>query len=316
MTHPALQGLTVLERGWLSANNTLIHATPDEAGATVIDTGHVNHAEQTVALVRHALAGQALDRIVNTHLHSDHCGGNAALQRAFGARLVIPPGLADAVTAWDAERLSYAPTGQRIAPYAHQEVLHPGDVLAAGGRRLEAVAAPGHDPHSLMLWDAQHRLLFSADALWEHGFGVVFPELDGEPGFADVAATLDLIESLGAQIVVPGHGEPFTDVAAALARARSRLAAFRAAPERHHRHGVKVLIKYHLMEVGEEPLGHLLAWVAATPLFRAVHVAVAPATSPEAWCLALLDELVAANAVARRSDPTGDPTADKIVDLG
>lgn len=300
MNHPALAGLTVLERGWLSANNIVVHAAPGEAGATLIDTGHVNHAGQTLALVRHALRGEPLARIVNTHLHSDHCGGNATLQRAFGAELLIPPGLADAVHAWDHQRLSYVATGQRIEPFAPQGILHPGEVLEAGGRRFEAIAAPGHDPDSLMLWDAEHRLLVSADALWEHGFGVVFPELDGEPGFDDVAAVLDTIESLGAVLVIPGHGAPFTDVAGALARARSRLAAFRAAPERHLKHGVKVLLKYHVMEEREQPLHALVAWATATPLYQAAWQAIdpPPAASPEAWCAALLHELAASGALA------------------
>ena len=48
----------------------------------------------------------------------------------------------------------------------------------------------------------------------------------------------------------------FTDVAGALQRARSRLAGFRASPERHLRHGAKVLLKYHVMEEREqEPAG-------------------------------------------------------------
>jgi hypothetical protein len=33
-------------------------------------------------------------------------------------------------------------------------------------------------------------VLISADALWENGFGVVFPELEGDDAFAIVAATL------------------------------------------------------------------------------------------------------------------------------
>jgi len=99
----ALEGVTVFERGWLSSNNVLLHGHDAGEGATLVDTGYVTHAEQTVALVRHALArGQALARIVNTHLHSDHCGGNAALQRAWpAAGLTIPPGHADAVARWD-----------------------------------------------------------------------------------------------------------------------------------------------------------------------------------------------------------------------
>src|SRR5215831_6173221 len=243
-----LRGLTVLERGWLSSNNVLIHRADGEPGAVLVDTGHVVHAEQTVALVRHALRGQPLARIVNTHLHSDHCGGNAALQRAFGAPIVVPPGNADAVAQWDTMRLTHATTGQRSERFTHAATLAPGDHAVAGGRRWEAIAAPGHDPFSLMLLDAAHGVLISADALWENGFGVVFPEIDGEPGFDDVAAVFDVIEALPVQVVIPGHGAPFTDVAAALARSRSRLAGFRREPERHARHAVKVMIKYHVME--------------------------------------------------------------------
>ena len=36
--------------------------------------------EHAVALVQAALGGQALELLLNTHLHCDHCGGNAALQ--------------------------------------------------------------------------------------------------------------------------------------------------------------------------------------------------------------------------------------------
>jgi glyoxylase-like metal-dependent hydrolase (beta-lactamase superfamily II) len=307
LAHPALHGLTVLERGWLSANNLLVHAAPDEPGATLIDSGHVNHVDQTVALVRHALAPQdqgRLWRVVNTHLHSDHCGGNAGLQRAFGATLHIPPGLAPAVQAWDEAVLSYAATGQRMERFRPDGLLQPGSVLAAGGRRFEVLAAPGHDPDSVMLWDAGHRLLVSADALWQHGFGVVFPELDGEPGFADVGAVLDQIEALQPVLVVPGHGAPFTDVHGALARARARLAAFQAEPARHLKHGVKVLIKYHLMEVQREPLAQLCAWASGTRLFLAAwhdlrgrYQAPPPVDEPAAWCALLVEELVHSGAL-------------------
>ena len=225
--HAALGGLTVLERGWLSSNNVVIHAAAGEPGAVLVDTGHVTHAEQTVALVRHALRGERLHRIVNTHLHSDHCGGNAALQRAFGAPITVPPGNADAVASWDTMRLTHATTGQSSERFTHADTLSPGAHVVAGGRRWDAIAAPGHDPFSLMLFEAQQGVLISADALWENGFGVVFPEIDGEPGFDDVGAVFDAIERLPVRVVIPGHGAPFTDVAAALARARSRLDGFK-----------------------------------------------------------------------------------------
>jgi glyoxylase-like metal-dependent hydrolase (beta-lactamase superfamily II) len=299
--HPALQGLTVLERGWLSSNNVLLPAGGDEAGAWLIDTGHVVHAEQTVALLRHALGGQPLAGVLNTHLHTDHCGGNATLQREFGAPIVIPPGQADAVRAWDLQRLGHDDFGQRER-FTIAGTLGAGERLRAGGRDWEVLPAPGHDPHSLMFFDAAHGVLVSADALWANGFGLVFPELVGEAGFDDVAATLDAIARLPVRVVIPGHGAPFTDVAGALQRARSRLAAYLADPARHARHALKVLLKYHLMEVREQPLAELLRWADAAPLVAKLWTGFGrhESESPGAWCGAMIGELRAGGAVVVR----------------
>ena len=296
-----LRGLTVLERGWLSSNNILIHPVAGEPGAVLVDSGHVVHAEQTVALVRRALRGEPLARIVNTHLHSDHCGGNAALQRAFGAPIVVPPGNADAVASWDTVRLTHATTGQRSERFTHAGTLAAGESFVAGGRRWDALAAPGHDPFSLMLFDARSGVLISADALWQDGFGVVFPEIDGEPGFDDIGAVLDAIERLPVRVVIPGHGAPFTDVAAALVRSRSRLASFKSAPERHARHAVKVMIKYHVMEERRIAHDELLQWAATTPFLQAAwrRFGNASGDAPAAWCARFVDELVVAGVLAR-----------------
>jgi glyoxylase-like metal-dependent hydrolase (beta-lactamase superfamily II) len=303
-----LTGLEVFERGWLSSNNLLIHAAPGEPGAVLVDTGHINHAPQTVALVRHALAGRPLQRVLNTHLHSDHCGGNASLQRAFGVPVHIPPGQADAVRDWNPAGLSYEGTGQRIERFAAQGLLRPGETLVAGGREWQVLAAPGHDPHSVMLFDAAHGVLVSADALWEHGFGVVFPEIEGEPGFDDVGEVLETIAALPVRVVIPGHGAPFADVSAALDRARLRLKGLQADPARHARHALKVLLKYHVMEEGAQAAPELTAWALGTPLLIGLWARFPPigATSAAGWIEATVAELVAGGALRRDGDTVLD----------
>ncbi|MDH4060391.1 MAG: MBL fold metallo-hydrolase [Aquincola sp.] len=291
--------LAVLQRGWLSSNNILLHGH-DNDGAVLVDTGYVTHADQTLALVRHALRpGESLSRIVNTHLHSDHCGGNARLKRAFpAAHLVIPPGEANAVARWDEDALTYRATGQRCERFGHDGVLRAGGSFTVGSRTWTAHAAPGHDPHSLILFDAGEGVLISADALWANGFGVVFPELDGQSAFDDVATVLDEIERMAPRLVIPGHGAPFSDAADALARARSRLAAFRADPSKHARHAIKVLVKYHLLEVQHEPLPMLQAWFAATPLVTRVWQRLGrPERTAAAWLDRLMGELMAGGAL-------------------
>lgn len=286
-------GVQVLERGWLSANNTVLTVRPGHAGtAAVVDTGYHTHAAQTVALVDAALAGAPLERIANTHLHSDHCGGNAALQARWpGARTAIAPGEASAVAIWDEAALSYAPTGQHCPRFAFDELLAPGTETLLGEWLWQVHAAPGHDPHSVVLFEPQSRTLLSADALWENGFGVVFPEIEGMHAFDAVAATLDVIERLQPRVVVPGHGPVFTGVAMALANARRRLDSFVASPERHAMHAAKVLLKYKLLEWQRQPLAEVHAWLAATPVFGLLHERYFADAAPEEWRSRLIDEL-------------------------
>lgn len=294
--HDALRGVTVLERGWLSSNNVLLSGGPGE-GATLVDTGHCLHAAQTVELVRAALGGEPLRAVLNTHLHSDHCGGNAALQAAFGVPVFIPPGPWDAVQRWDCEALGYDDVAQRCERFAPQGSLRPGELLQLGDRLWHVIAAPGHDADAVMLFDPDHGVLISGDALWQDGFGVVFPELDGDPGFDDVAAVLDRIAALPVRWVIPGHGAAFEDVDAALARARSRLAAFRLSPERHLRYGAKVLIKYHLLEEQRQSLAAFHLWAGGAGLLRRMwRRQGCPHASLHAWCDELLTDLVRSGA--------------------
>jgi glyoxylase-like metal-dependent hydrolase (beta-lactamase superfamily II) len=291
-------GLTVLERGWLSSNNIVIQGA---AGTVLIDSGYCSHAPQTLALLAASLLGRPLDVLLNTHLHSDHCGGNAALQATYPQlRTLIPPGQAQFVRNWNPDALSYTPTGQSCPRFGFDALLLPGTELQLGDGLWQVHAAPGHDTHSVILFEPVSRTLVSADALWQRGFGVVFPELDGDGAFDEVAATLDLIEALAPLWVVPGHGAPFTDVAQALLVARQRLARFVANPQQHLRYATKVLLKFKLLEAQCLEQSVLLAWAQATPyLTRLMHQQFAELPLAQGLEL-LVDELVNSGAARRQ----------------
>jgi glyoxylase-like metal-dependent hydrolase (beta-lactamase superfamily II) len=261
--------MRVFERGWLSSNNILF--LDDESSASLVDTGYVSHRQQTLALAQSQLDGRSLTRIVNTHLHSDHCGGNAFLQQATDARIAIPPGLADAVTRWDEDALTFRSTGQRCERFRHDEVIEPGTVLRLGQRDWQVLAAPGHDPHSIMLWNPDDGILISADVLWQHGFGAIFPEIEGESGFAEQAGMLELVTRLAPWLVIPGHGAPFMDVDAALGRARQRLAALSADPARNARQVAKTLVKFYLLDVRSLPFDQLVRHLAGARYFSVIN---------------------------------------------
>lgn len=297
---PLPPGVTVFERGWLSSNNILF-VGPDSTA--LVDTGYCTHAEQTVALVATALGGRPLDLLLNTHLHSDHCGGNAALQQHYPAvETRIPPGLAVHVREWDPVALSYIPTGQRCPRFSVSDVLLPETTLSLGGQRWQVHAAPGHDPHAVILFEPASRTLISADALWETGFGVIFQELEGEHAFDEVAATLDLIESLSPRTVIPGHGKVFTQVDASMALARRRLDGFVRDPRKHAAHAAKVLLKFKLLELQRLHLPEFTRWAQATPYFGMVHQRWFGDTDLITWIAQLADDLVRSGAATREGD--------------
>lgn len=290
-------GVVVFERGWLSSNNTLFLGAES---STLVDSGYGTHARQTVELLDAGLQGRTLNYLLNTHLHSDHCGGNAALQAVYPKlQTWIPPGQAQFVAAWDPVALSYEPTGQFCPRFEFTDLLRPGGEIRLADTFWEVHAAPGHDPHSVIIFEPRSRTLISADALWESGFGVVFPELEGGDAFAEVASTLDLIEHLNPRIVIPGHGPVFSYHPEVLASARQRLDAFVTNPVRHAHHAAKVLLKFKLLEQQQLPFADFREWARLTSHFQRIRETFFASITFEEWMEQLTAELVR-SAVARR----------------
>lgn len=256
--------LQVLERGWLSSNNVLGF---DHDRATLIDSGYVTHAAQTVALIGHALAGRQLSRLINTHSHSDHIGGNAAVQAAFSCEIIVPAGIQATIAEWDEAALLLSPLGQQAAVFTHDAVIHAGDEVEFGGLNWQAIAVPGHEMDALAFYNPEKRLLISGDALWENGFGVIFPELLGTAdGLASTRATLEALARLPVDVVIPGHGAPFADTDAALRRAFGRLDHFSANIDKLAWHAIKVITSFALMERQRLTLEEFDGFVTSLPV--------------------------------------------------
>ena len=246
MTASLPESLLVLERGWLSANNILGF---DGDRATLVDSGYVTHAAQTVDLVHHTLAGRKLTRLLNTHSHSDHIGGNAALKAAFACEIIVPAGLHAAIADWDEDALLLSPLGQQSARFQHDSLIGAGSEIEMGGLNWQALAVPGHDMEALAYYNPEKRILISGDALWENGFGAIFPELLGEAdGLHHTRATLEMLARLPIDIVIPGHGRPFDTADAAFQRAFRRVDQFTQNIQQLAWHAIKVIVSFAMLE--------------------------------------------------------------------
>ena len=258
-----------IERDWLAANHVMFR---DADAATLVDTGYGKFNDVTLEKVGKVLSDWGdlpLERIINTHIHSDHIGGNAALQRAHpGCSITIPLDEQPALVNWDApdQMLSYA--DQEAERFAWDAVIAAGETVSLSGEAWEAIATPGHDMGSLVLFSPKLRVLISADALWENGFGFVVPQAIDPRPLAAQRASFKRLAELDVALVIPGHGPMFTDFSGALKRASDKLEAFAADDMRIVRNVVKGMFIYSLMWREEMLLADLPNYVSRIGVHR------------------------------------------------
>ena len=265
--HPLPPQLHVFVRDWLSSNNVVLKSRD---GHVLIDTGYSRHAPLTVALLASArgIGNEPLAWIVNTHCHSDHVGGNAALVEKYGCPIAVPEGEAPLVERWDQKALLYDYCDQHVEHFAVSKALVPGTTHVWGDLEWRALAAPGHDMGALVFHNAEHGILISGDALWENGFGFVMPPEFDPAALPATRATIEMMMRLVIRMVIPGHGEPFSDVAGALERARQRVTAFEADSLRVARHALKVNLVFALLDRQHLPLADLPSYLDRVGIYR------------------------------------------------
>lgn len=296
----------VLVRGWLNCNQVVLRG---KEGKVLIDSGYHSHAARTLDLLRGVLGDAPLQRLVNTHCHSDHIGGNAAVARRYGCPISVPVGEAPYLEPWDGRAFWMGYADQYVEPFAFSDTLAPGDTLFAGDLEWQVLAAPGHDDGALIFYCPEHGILISGDALWEHGLGVIMPREAPNPALDAAENTLETIAALDVRLVIPGHGAPFADAHAAIRRAQSRLAAMRADVRRTARTFLKSMYTFALLAKGGMPLADYPGYIARVPCYgdicsRFLGMGV------EAFAEQMLRELIQGGAVEIRDGfihPTMQP---------
>lgn len=220
----------------------------DESPLTLVDTGpNLPEALDSLREQMHA-AGRRLEdiqRIVITHLHEDHSGLAATIQRISEATVFAHPWEADRLRGYD-DYVMYLPLLERAGVPADViqlfrkgyadirklgediediEGIEDGDLIDFERGSFEVVHTPGHTPGSICLHRASDRSLIAADTVLSRISPN--PVLSPDPvapsrrfqSLGEYLVSLSKIRELAPTVIHGGHGPDVTDFEAYFLRA-------------------------------------------------------------------------------------------------
>ena len=131
-----------------------------------------------------AMGAKKIDKILLTHIHTDHCGGALALRKRCGAKLGI-----------HRSRKGYL--GGEDFQYDDN------DRLSFGDGELNVLHTPGHESGHCCFYESDEKILFSGDNILGYGTAVIHPP-DGN--MTDYLRSLERLLGFDISLILPGHG--------------------------------------------------------------------------------------------------------------
>ena len=108
-----------------------------------------------------------IKKIINTHGHLDHIGGNRYYIKKTGAKLLIHEDDYFFLSKRVNRFIEFVKGGRFVK---HElNLLHDGDTIAVGKSELQVIHTPGHSPGSICLYYDKN--LFTGDTLFTEGTG-------------------------------------------------------------------------------------------------------------------------------------------------
>jgi glyoxylase-like metal-dependent hydrolase (beta-lactamase superfamily II) len=167
-----------------------------EREVAVIDPGP--HLPEHIEALETAIGGRSVAAILCTHTHRDHSPAARPLAEATGAPIIGCAPLA-------LETVGPRADASFDGDYSPDLVLKDADSVTVDGRRIVAVATPGHTSNHLCF--AYEGALFTGDHVMGWSTTVVVPP-DGD--MAEYMRSLDKLRGRDDRIYYPAHGAPVT----------------------------------------------------------------------------------------------------------
>ena len=224
-----------------------LYALVGNDGWALVDTGMGMPDARTAFAAALQKAGLSIDRlrtIVLSHDHPDHIGLSGELREQSGATVYMHPIDAESMRIlWQNMypehfmdvskffRQHGMPTGEPwfsqanpdqlrniigVPPHEAITLVEDGQVLDLAGEQYRVIWTPGHSDGHICLFRERDGVFIAADHVLPRitpNVGL-YSENDRANPLGDYLHSLRKVSALPASIVLPGHGEPFEDLAA------------------------------------------------------------------------------------------------------
>lgn len=152
-----------------------------------------------------SVTDRPITTLINTHHHGDHTFGNFAFPEATVVgheqtrEMVLAEGIAEYRTlAWTPVEWGDLRPCPPFLTYTDGVTVHSGELRC----EVRHVGTPAHTDNDSIVWIPERSLLFAGDLLFNGGTPFVMTG-----SVAGTAEVLEELKGLGAETIVPGHGE-------------------------------------------------------------------------------------------------------------
>ena len=199
----------------MAGSNAAVIVNADDV--VIVDSYISPVAAAAMAQELTAITDKPIRYVINTHFHFDHAHGNQVyppevqiIGHEFTYDMLVNGGSVGRSYERFADWIASVPGGpegqQGLIPTAPNMTLSEGMTLYGGGREIRLLfLGRGHTGGDVVVYLPAEKILITGDLLLE---GVPFM---GDAYPAEWIDTLDKIKTLDFDVVVPGHGRPFSD---------------------------------------------------------------------------------------------------------
>lgn len=295
-------------------------AVESDGGIVMFDTGMGGKGrlrQLDVALAGAGFGVEDVRLVICTHSHTDHYGLGGAICERASCELWMHPKwehvrlLADDPEAALEQRIEVArmsgvpvksleryrearsdsETGIDVLKEPDRDLV-PGVEVETDLGTWQVIETPGHAPSHVVLHQTEKRLLISGDHLL--GRTVLFFDHGHSPDpVGEFLASLDRVEPLDVDLVLPGHGRTFRDPEAKIAESRRQVTELLGKVRTALADGEKTAFEIVAEIIGPDNVNTpASAWILQIVLSCLDHLAIAgevraiEGTDPQRWALA------------------------------